>query len=73
MKLLDMKQDYIEHTHAAEGIYLKAAAEKRDYTPQDNATMTRTSRRQRNLTPKSRPRAAVPDHFARRLAGTFPA
>ena len=35
MKLLDMKQDYIEHTHAAEGIYLKAAAEKRDYTPQE--------------------------------------
>lgn len=36
MALMDMKQDYQQHTHAAEGIFLKAASEKRDYTPDES-------------------------------------
>ncbi len=77
MKLLDMKQDYIEHTHAAEGIYLKAAAEKRDYTPQEqrdyDAHITKATQLDAQIKAESsRPgslRAAIGGDFSRLIAG----
>ena len=37
MNLQDMQQEYIEHTHAAEALYLQAAKEKRSYTVWEQA------------------------------------
>jgi HK97 family phage major capsid protein len=35
MKLQEMRLEYQQHTHAAEDVFLKAASEKRDYTPDE--------------------------------------